>query len=170
MSFVPAVAYHFRLNLPAAFTQPGARLSAEPCTRRAGEGRRKVREQSGPNRESRRSEMKEKKKKGDHSDWVSERDLGVACRQSSPPDRLRHRRLTNTTPDATTGFLLPQSRRERSRPGVAAAHGALEPPKPLSEETFCNWEFTESELGCSDICSKILCQIIVKMSVESELS
>ena len=30
--FVPAVAYHFCLNLPAAFTQPGARLLAKPCT------------------------------------------------------------------------------------------------------------------------------------------
>ena len=30
--FVPAIAYHFRLNLPAAFTEPGARLLEEPCT------------------------------------------------------------------------------------------------------------------------------------------
>ena len=29
---VPAVAYHFGLNLPAAFTQPGANLLAEICT------------------------------------------------------------------------------------------------------------------------------------------
>ena len=32
MNFVPAHAYHFCLNLPAAFTQPGARLLVEPCT------------------------------------------------------------------------------------------------------------------------------------------
>ena len=31
VNFVPAVAYHFCLNLPAAFTQPGARLLVEPC-------------------------------------------------------------------------------------------------------------------------------------------
>ena len=31
-NFVPALAYHFCLNLPAAFTQPGARLLVEPCT------------------------------------------------------------------------------------------------------------------------------------------
>ena len=31
VNFVPAVAYHFCLNLPAAFKQPGARLLAEPC-------------------------------------------------------------------------------------------------------------------------------------------
>ena len=31
VNFVPALAYHFCLNLPAAFTQPGARLLAEPC-------------------------------------------------------------------------------------------------------------------------------------------
>ena len=56
------------------------------------------------------------------------------------PDRLRHRHLTNTTPDATTGFLMLRSRRERSsRPGVAAAHWSR---PSLSEETFCNWEFT----------------------------
>ena len=30
-SFVPAVAYHFYLALPAAFTQPGAQLLAQPC-------------------------------------------------------------------------------------------------------------------------------------------
>ena len=29
--FVPALAYHFCLNLPASFTQPGARLLVEPC-------------------------------------------------------------------------------------------------------------------------------------------
>ena len=32
MSFDPAVAYHFCLALPAAFTQPGAHPLAEPCT------------------------------------------------------------------------------------------------------------------------------------------
>ena len=32
MNFVPAVAYHFCLALPIAFTQPGALLLAEPCT------------------------------------------------------------------------------------------------------------------------------------------
>ena len=32
VNFVPAVAYHFCLALPAAFTQPGAQLLAEPCT------------------------------------------------------------------------------------------------------------------------------------------
>ena len=32
MNLVPAVAYHFCLALPAAFTQPGAHLLAEPCT------------------------------------------------------------------------------------------------------------------------------------------
>ena len=31
MNFAPALAYHFCLNLPAAFTQPGARLLVEPC-------------------------------------------------------------------------------------------------------------------------------------------
>ena len=31
VNFVPAVAYHFCLALPAAFTQPGALLLAEPC-------------------------------------------------------------------------------------------------------------------------------------------
>ena len=31
MRFLPAVAYHFCLALPAAFTQPGDRLLAEPC-------------------------------------------------------------------------------------------------------------------------------------------
>ena len=31
---VPAVAYYFCLALPAAFTQPGVHLLAEPCTRR----------------------------------------------------------------------------------------------------------------------------------------
>ena len=30
-NFVPAVAYHFCLTLPAAFTQPGDLLIAEPC-------------------------------------------------------------------------------------------------------------------------------------------
>ena len=32
MNCAPALAYHFCLNLPAAFTQPGARLLVEPCT------------------------------------------------------------------------------------------------------------------------------------------
>ena len=32
VNFVLALAYHFYLNLPAAFTQPGARLLVEPCT------------------------------------------------------------------------------------------------------------------------------------------
>ena len=32
VNFVPAVAYHFYLNFPAAFTQPGTRLLEEPCT------------------------------------------------------------------------------------------------------------------------------------------
>ena len=32
VNFVPAVAYHSYLALPAAFTQPGAHLLAEPCT------------------------------------------------------------------------------------------------------------------------------------------
>ena len=31
VNFVPAVAYHFCLNLPAVFSQPGARLLLEPC-------------------------------------------------------------------------------------------------------------------------------------------
>ena len=33
VNFVPALAHHFCLNLPAAFTQPGARLLVEPCSR-----------------------------------------------------------------------------------------------------------------------------------------
>ena len=33
MNFVLALAYHFWLNLPAAFTQPGACLLVELCTR-----------------------------------------------------------------------------------------------------------------------------------------
>ena len=32
MNFVAAVAYHFCPALPAAFTQPGNHLLAEPCT------------------------------------------------------------------------------------------------------------------------------------------
>ena len=32
MNFVPAVAYPFCLDLPVAFTQPGAHLSDQPCT------------------------------------------------------------------------------------------------------------------------------------------
>ena len=31
ISFVPAVAYHFYLAMPAAITQPGDNLIAEPC-------------------------------------------------------------------------------------------------------------------------------------------
>ena len=31
VNFVPAVPYHFCLALPAAFTQPGDHLLAEPC-------------------------------------------------------------------------------------------------------------------------------------------
>ena len=31
VNFFPALAYHFCLNLPAAFTQPGVRLIVEPC-------------------------------------------------------------------------------------------------------------------------------------------
>ena len=34
VNFVPVLAYHFCLNLPAAFTEPGARLLVEPCTYR----------------------------------------------------------------------------------------------------------------------------------------
>ena len=33
VNFVPAVAYLFCLNLPAAFSKPGARLILEPCIR-----------------------------------------------------------------------------------------------------------------------------------------
>ena len=32
VNFVLALAYHFCLNLPATFTQPGAHLLVEPCT------------------------------------------------------------------------------------------------------------------------------------------
>ena len=32
VNFVSAVAYHFCLALPAAFTQPGIHLLAKPCT------------------------------------------------------------------------------------------------------------------------------------------
>ena len=32
VNFVPAVAYHFCLNLPAAFSQPGNGLLEVPCT------------------------------------------------------------------------------------------------------------------------------------------
>ena len=32
VNFVLALAYHFCLNLPAAFTQPGARLLVKPCS------------------------------------------------------------------------------------------------------------------------------------------
>ena len=38
MNFVPAVAYHFCLGLPAAFTQPGARLLQKPCTQKPHDG------------------------------------------------------------------------------------------------------------------------------------
>ena len=31
VNFVPVVAHHFCLALPAAFTQPGAQLLAHPC-------------------------------------------------------------------------------------------------------------------------------------------
>ena len=31
VNFVPALSYHLSLALPAAFTQPGNRLLAEPC-------------------------------------------------------------------------------------------------------------------------------------------
>ena len=31
VNFVLALAYHFCLHLPAAFSQPGARLLVEPC-------------------------------------------------------------------------------------------------------------------------------------------
>ena len=33
VNFVLACAYHFCLNMPAAFMQPGARLLVEPCTK-----------------------------------------------------------------------------------------------------------------------------------------
>ena len=36
VNFVPAVAYHFCLNLPAAFSQPGNSLILEPCTNQGG--------------------------------------------------------------------------------------------------------------------------------------
>ena len=32
VNFVLALAYHYWLNLPVAFTQPGARLLVEPCS------------------------------------------------------------------------------------------------------------------------------------------
>ena len=32
VNFVPAVAYHFCLNLPEKFSQPGAHFLAQPCT------------------------------------------------------------------------------------------------------------------------------------------
>ena len=35
VNFVPAVAYHFCPALPAAFTQPGDHLLAQPCERGA---------------------------------------------------------------------------------------------------------------------------------------
>ena len=40
VNFVPAVAYHFCLNLPTAFTQPEVRLLSEPCTASAASGSR----------------------------------------------------------------------------------------------------------------------------------
>ena len=36
VNFVAALAYHFCMALPAAFTQPGDRLLAEPCKYRNG--------------------------------------------------------------------------------------------------------------------------------------
>ena len=36
VNFVPAVAYHFCLALPAAFTQPGAHMLTEPCISETG--------------------------------------------------------------------------------------------------------------------------------------
>ena len=36
VNFVPAVAYHFCLALPAAFTQPGDHFLAEVCTEGGG--------------------------------------------------------------------------------------------------------------------------------------
>ena len=32
VNFITAVAYHFCPSLPAAFTQPGVHLSADPCS------------------------------------------------------------------------------------------------------------------------------------------
>ena len=32
VNFITAVAYHFCLSLPAAFTQPGSHILAEPCS------------------------------------------------------------------------------------------------------------------------------------------
>ena len=43
VNFVPALAYHFCLNFPAAFTQPGARLLVEPCTLFNHGGRERIR-------------------------------------------------------------------------------------------------------------------------------
>ena len=42
MNLVTALAYHFCLTLPAAFTQPGDLLLAEPCRADKGFGRQKV--------------------------------------------------------------------------------------------------------------------------------
>ena len=44
VNFVPAFAYHFCLALPAAFTQPGNHLLAEPCTGDGGENKHDGRE------------------------------------------------------------------------------------------------------------------------------
>ena len=38
VNFVSAVAYHFCLGLPAAFTQPGARLLQKPFTQKPHDG------------------------------------------------------------------------------------------------------------------------------------
>ena len=40
MNFVSAIAYHFCLALPAAFTQPGVHLLSHPCREGGGEGLR----------------------------------------------------------------------------------------------------------------------------------
>ena len=39
VEFIPAVAYHFCLALPTAFTQPGAHLLAGPCISASPAGR-----------------------------------------------------------------------------------------------------------------------------------
>ena len=140
----------FAGNIHATWGPFFSRTLYTPGVRREEEGARAIRPESG--KPAKRDEREE----GGGSFRLGFRDLGVACSQSQRrqsvvfPDRLRHRRLANTTPDATTatGFLMLRSRRERSRPGVAAAHWSR---PSLSEETFCNWEFTGRELGCSDI-------------------
>ena len=35
VNFVPAIAYHYCLDLPAAFTQPGTSTLADLCTRQS---------------------------------------------------------------------------------------------------------------------------------------